>query len=1163
MSDPLSIAASVAGLLGLTIQVSGLLYKQVRVVKHAPTDAEDLLHELQAIEGTLQALAAFLDSRGIQDGRFGPNSMLTSALQGCTVHVTDMKKRVEKLSTHGVGGIIERGKSYYKREERSEIVAALHRSLSIFHLSLSLEGMDLCLKSIQDFAVDMKGIQTAVNLLSHNSLEQITQLLVPLVETSDSVSHISKTVEKFDSKQQEQENQELLDWLNPYLNPMATQAEMLSRWQSGTGSWLIEHDIFMDWLHSSGGRLWCPGMPGAGKTILTAVVIDYLQRTLVSPNVGIAFAYCSYKEQAVQSTINILACLTQQLINRNATLPKELVTLYNRHKSAKTRPTLDECRNLLISQITNFSTCFIILDALDEIDERSGDRSKLISELKNISELKSLPRITKLLFTSRHSTSDEEQFNPSLQIEIRAPESDIVSYVEARMLGEHRLARHFKAEPTLAPLVLENVVKQAQGMFLLAELHMDSLVKKQNRSQVKMAFQNLPKTLDSTYEDAMQRLSAQQRDDVELAIKVLSWISYAIRPLSIVELQHAIAIDFSEKEFDEEALTDQDILTSVCGGLVRIDQETTTVRLIHSTAQEYFKRHRDRIFPDAKNIIARTCITYLSFEAFSDKTLSHFLETLKEGNEREIILERYPLLDYTVNHWGIHVRGSFEDIFLNDIHKFLVNKNIIFYLIGSAETFQKLTTLPRDREGTQRAWNKINMFSIVAHFGLLTVMNALLEEPNRTKLKTTKSGTHNSQEEMLTFEERKKPKASNNKPSNHRISDHDPKIASFEQRNNWKPSKHNTTRPRIREFEAEMVAFEAATLQRHEAVSRLILRKRPGVITMTDKFSELIFHKLSRTDNMMAMRLLLEENAEINAQNLYGETALSDAAKRKAYDVMRWLLDNGAKDAIDIPEKSALCELVRNRDIPFAKEMLEHTLRSRQSDRPEQEQEKAKAAYVMHALRIAAGDGDVQMLEMLFDVTYEIDWPTDIALFDIFDDGEITSPLHSAAQGGHLSATMFLVEKGLPIEGKNESEWTPLHYAATRGHRDVLLYLLFEGADVNLQTLSGHTALHKAVANRVHIDNVAALLSFKASVDVQVNGSTALHIAAEKGNEEIVSLLLDQGCSVDIVNEQGSSAWDIAITNCHLEVINVLETAAARKTRGGFHFLKDLNQAIW
>lgn len=141
MSDPLSITASVAGLLSLTIQVSQMLYAQVHVIKHAPGDARDLLQECQAIEAALKKLVSFLRKHKIEDNEFGPDSMFANAIQGCTTKIRDIQSKVDKLNSHGLGSLIERGKWFYQKDERYEIVATLHRSLSIFQLSLSMEGM--------------------------------------------------------------------------------------------------------------------------------------------------------------------------------------------------------------------------------------------------------------------------------------------------------------------------------------------------------------------------------------------------------------------------------------------------------------------------------------------------------------------------------------------------------------------------------------------------------------------------------------------------------------------------------------------------------------------------------------------------------------------------------------------------------------------------------------------------------------------------------------------------------------------------------------------------------------------------------------------------------------------------------------------------------------
>jgi hypothetical protein len=70
--------------------------------------------------------------------------------------------------------------------------------------------------------------------------------------------------------------------------------------------------------------------------------------------------------------------------------------------------------------------------------------------------------------------------------------------------------------------------------FLLAQLHVELLSKKQDRKSVRRALQTLPKTLDDTYDEAMKRINYQDEEDAQLAMKVLSWISFALRPLSIL-----------------------------------------------------------------------------------------------------------------------------------------------------------------------------------------------------------------------------------------------------------------------------------------------------------------------------------------------------------------------------------------------------------------------------------------------------------------------------------------------------------------------------------------------------------------------------------------------------------------------------------------------------
>ena len=93
---------------------------------------------------------------------------------------------------------------------------------------------------------------------------------------------------------------------------------------------------------------------------------------------------------------------------------------------------------------------------------------------------------------------------------------------------------------------------------------------KHTRKALRSGLQSLPTQLDLTYEEALQRIHDQNKEDASLAKQVLMWISHAMDPLTISELQHAIAIMGLEKgtELGEDDLPDEDVLSSVCAGYV-------------------------------------------------------------------------------------------------------------------------------------------------------------------------------------------------------------------------------------------------------------------------------------------------------------------------------------------------------------------------------------------------------------------------------------------------------------------------------------------------------------------------------------------------------------------------------------------------------------------
>ena len=114
-----------------------------------------------------------------------------------------------------------------------------------------------------------------------------------------------------------------------------------------------------------------------------------------------------------------------------------------------------------------------------------------------------------------------------------------------------------------------------------------------------------------------------------------------------------MVIEPDTRELDEETVPDEDIVISVCAGLVTIDQETDDIRLVHYITQEYLERLRGEYFPTAQVDVSRTCLTYVSLKDFA-------VDCFPGYNEQQEFLEANVFLDYAAHNWSIHAVGEPE-----------------------------------------------------------------------------------------------------------------------------------------------------------------------------------------------------------------------------------------------------------------------------------------------------------------------------------------------------------------------------------------------------------------------------------------------------------------------------------------------------------------------
>ncbi|KAM0078874.1 hypothetical protein ACKRZS_008740 [Fusarium odoratissimum] len=470
-------------------------------------------------------------------------------------------------------------------------------------------------------------------------------------QVCDVVSTIRENAMHTQAQLNKKEDAEILDWLTP-VDYGRQQSDYFGNRQQGTGQWFLESAEYQEWLNSDGKTLFCPGIPGAGKTILSSIVINNLHTRLSeNPNIGVAYIYCNFRQEQEQKINDLLASLVKQLSRGWHSLPESVNSLYGKHKKNATRPLVEELSVTLQYVIELYTKVFIIVDALDECQALDDCRGKLLSEILRYQDRTAV----NFFATSRPIPDITKIFQQTLCLEIRATKDDVTLYLE-KHIGALRPV--IKTNSRLQEQIKIGISDAVDGMFLLAYIYLHFFMDKVTENDVRSALKeiqkqkqayggNKHKLLSGAYDHIMERISRQKLGLRELAIQVLSWITCAKRQLTITELQHALATKQGNRTLDARDIVPIEDIVSVCAGLITVDLKRDSIRLNHYTAQQYLFDKRNELLPNAEFNIMTTCLTYLSFYAFE----SGFCRTDEEFEER---MRLNPFYHYSACYWGSH-----------------------------------------------------------------------------------------------------------------------------------------------------------------------------------------------------------------------------------------------------------------------------------------------------------------------------------------------------------------------------------------------------------------------------------------------------------------------------------------------------------------------------
>lgn len=831
-----------------------------------------------------------------------------------------------------------------------------------------------------------------------------------------------QTLEQLNQRQENNEQSCILDWLSA-ADYTLQQSDLLARRQEGTGKWLLDSEEYKHWLRTPRATLFCPGIPGAGKTICSAILVDDLiTRFEDKPNVGIAYIYCNFNRQDEQKVQDLLSSLLKQLCQKRKSVPDAVKDLYTRYKATSTRPRFDEISKALQSVTSIYSDVFIVLDAFDECE--STCRTRLLDEMMKIHAGAGAN-----VFATSRPTEMSDLFKAGGHLEIRAHEDDVRRYLDGNM---YRLPGFVSRNTALQEEIKTVISRHVQGMwvflidgffarnlhysfiprFLLAQLYFESLIGRRSAKSTRTALKELSNgshdyAYDKAYDNAMTRIQGQTREQTDLATQTLSWLICARRPLTSLELQHALAIEEGESSLDEENVPEIEDILAVCAGLVTTENETGIIRLVHYTTKEYLERKQDFFFSSAEKEISTLCVSYISFETFG----SGVCESDTAMDER---FQSHPLYSYAARYWGDHVRAT------KDLHP-----GVIEFLKDQPKVEASEQALRATKDAARKYWSQkylrtMTGLHLAAYFGIQEAVAYFIHHQypmdicyngGWTALKWAIARGHLNITQLLLS-------------------------------HGADPNKDENT----------FIPLSFAAQYGQEAIVRLLLERGADVDALCGWYGSALVAACDE-DQLEIVEILLDSKADINTESdLYG-SPLEAAAKAGHWKLVTFLLEKGAEpnsqgDEIDTVLQSAAFQ---------GQEDIVRILLDHRADVNRQ------AGCYGNALRAASMNGNQQVVQMLLNSGANIN-----------AEHERGTALMAAVEKGQYSIVKMLLDNGADPNGRGRPHGTALHAAAAFGFVQITQVLLDRGADSTIRAGVYRTPLRAAMM-RGHRE-VAALL---------------------------------------------------------------------------------------
>ncbi|KAF8326443.1 ectomycorrhiza-induced ankyrin-domain/NACHT-domain-containing protein [Amanita rubescens] len=864
--------------------------------------------------------------------------------------------------------------------------------------------------------------------------------------------------------------EELLAKLKKWLNvpdPSVNHNNAREKHLEGSGQWLLGDKRYIKWKEQSNSFMWINGISGCGKTLICSTIIEDIKAIVqAQPETGFAYFYFDINDKAKQSSRSLISSLVLNLTAKSNNY-LSMDKLYNKHDKLSL-PTKDELLTLLMELLQGFGQTYVVIDALDECDD---DYHKLFDTVIKVIHKWQLPHFH-LLVTSRREQdiimNMEELVPTELHLSAELVGSDIISYINSAIENDGRLKR-WSSE--IQQDIKDSLISGANGMFRWVACQIQELKHCPSQTVLMETLKALPKDLETTYDQILQRIDEKQ---ISFAKIILQWLVLGMRPLGLEELAIVVTFDACSGNFDSNlGLAHPDDVIHMCSSLV-IKTDDNKVQLAHASVKEYFlHKPRQITLSDVQlghAAIAHCCLSYI------------LLHSESEGHHIFII-------DYPAEFWSNHYQLSNKNEILQDLAKrFLWDQHGAFKRWGRQNDNHAALWLENIYTGP-------SPLHYAVLFGLQDIIETTIKSNKRKITRNEWSWAYSALVEIAS---------ENGYIGIVRL------LLDKGANVNAQGVKHGN-------------ALQAASMGGNAEIVRLLLDKGANVNAQGGHYGNAL-QAASLRGNAEIARLLLDKGANVNAQGGGYSNALQAASLRGNAEIARLLLDKGANVNAQGGEYGNALQAaswVGNAEISML-------LLDKGADM------NAQGGLFGNALQAASWGGNAEIARLLLDKGANVNaqggeygnalqaalWGGNTEIARLLLDkganvnaqgGEYGNALQAASWGGNAEIARLLLDKGADVNAKGGEYGNALQAASWGGNAEIARLLLDKGADVNAKGGEYGNALHAASWGG-NAEIARLLLDKGANVNAQGGEyGNALHAASRGGNAEIVRLLLDKG----------------------------------------------------